>query len=71
MMEEEDYWNTSDNKAYSFEDVDVRDTRISNKLIDDSISEASYDLPQNDLNLDSVISYHDLQLSKWGFMRFL
>lgn len=22
-MEEEDYWNTSDNKAYSFEDVDV------------------------------------------------
>lgn len=90
-MEEEEYWNTSDNKAYSFEDVDVSDTRfrnelhifslfcfsfqiqssgstirISNKLVDDSISEASYDLPQNDINLDSIISYHDLQLSKLG-----
>lgn len=85
-MEEEDYWNTSDNKAYSFEDVDVsipsnlsiiceihlinleyisqiQPPRITNKLIDDSISEASYDLPQNDLNLDAIISYYDLQMS--------
>lgn len=38
--------------------------RISNKLLDDSVSEASYELPQNDLNLDAIISYHDLQLSK-------
>lgn len=31
-------------------------------MLDDSVSEASYDLPQNDMSLEAILSYHDLQL---------
>lgn len=52
-MEEEDYWNTSDNKAYSFEDVDV--SLHTNYMIDAILQ--WFNIPRFPNPLESAINY--------------
>lgn len=53
-MDAEDYWNTSSNTAYSFEDTDVG--------VNCSEADSKTNPTKQTLSLDSIISYHDLSL---------
>lgn len=60
----EDYWNTSASKAFSFDDTEEHSAESFGKyrlVSDDNVSEVSFELPSNDVPLHTLISDQDLK----------